>query len=76
MPEFHRMMQGRLRTAEQGADTVVWLALSRAAVRKRSGQFFQGKQVKLFAIRKTEHTQLLFGALLISYFSGCFHCRS
>uniref|UniRef100_A0A8C7WRA0 Si:ch211-165b10.3 n=1 Tax=Oryzias sinensis TaxID=183150 RepID=A0A8C7WRA0_9TELE len=44
MPEFHRMMQGRLRTAEQGADTVVWLALSRNAVRKRSGQFFQDRK--------------------------------
>ncbi|RVE61848.1 hypothetical protein OJAV_G00174500 [Oryzias javanicus] len=44
MPEFHRMMEGRLRTADEGADTVVWLALSRAAVRKRSGQFFQDRR--------------------------------
>lgn len=36
------MMEGRLRTMEQGADTVVWLALSRAASRTRNGQFFQG----------------------------------
>lgn len=43
MSEFHRMMEGRLRTLEQGADTVIWLALSRAASRTRSGQFFQDR---------------------------------
>lgn len=43
MPQFHQMMGDRLRTAEQGADTVVWLALSRAAGTTRSGQFFQGE---------------------------------
>uniref|UniRef100_A0A8C7WRF8 Si:ch211-165b10.3 n=1 Tax=Oryzias sinensis TaxID=183150 RepID=A0A8C7WRF8_9TELE len=68
MPEFHRMMQGRLRTAEQGADTVVWLALSRNAVRKRSGQFFQGKQDKLFAMRKNEHTASLWGVTYFIFF--------
>lgn len=44
MPQFHQMMGERLRSVEQGADTVVWLALSRAAARTRSGQFFQGEQ--------------------------------
>lgn len=43
MPQFHQMMGERLRTVEQGADTVVWLALSRAAGTTRSGQFFQGE---------------------------------
>lgn len=37
-------MGERLRSVEQGADTVVWLALSRVAARTRSGQFFQGEQ--------------------------------
>uniref|UniRef100_A0A3Q3XLU5 Uncharacterized protein n=1 Tax=Mola mola TaxID=94237 RepID=A0A3Q3XLU5_MOLML len=45
MPQFHRMMGERLRSVEQGADTVVWLALSRAAARTRSGQFFQRRPV-------------------------------
>ncbi|KAM9719194.1 dehydrogenase/reductase SDR family member 12 isoform 1-T1 [Menidia menidia] len=45
MPQFHQMMGDRLRTVEQGADTVVWLALSRAAARTRSGQFFQDRKV-------------------------------
>ncbi|XP_030015763.1 dehydrogenase/reductase SDR family member 12-like [Sphaeramia orbicularis] len=44
MPEFHRMMGDRLRSVGQGADTVVWLALSRTASRTRSGQFFQDRK--------------------------------
>ncbi|KAM8850289.1 dehydrogenase/reductase SDR family member 12 [Spinachia spinachia] len=44
MPRFHQMMGDRLRSAEQGADTVVWLALSKAAGRMRSGQFFQDRR--------------------------------
>ncbi|TWW73259.1 dehydrogenase/reductase SDR family member 12-like [Takifugu flavidus] len=44
MPQFHRMMGERLRRVEQGADTVVWLALSRAAARTQSGQFFQDRR--------------------------------
>lgn len=43
MPQFHQMMGDRLRSVEQGADTVVWLALSKAAGTTRSGQFFQGE---------------------------------
>uniref|UniRef100_UPI003AAE03AA dehydrogenase/reductase SDR family member 12 isoform X1 n=1 Tax=Centroberyx gerrardi TaxID=166262 RepID=UPI003AAE03AA len=44
MPQFHQMMGERLRSAEQGADTVVWLALSRVAARTPSGQFFQDRK--------------------------------
>ncbi|KAM7400718.1 hypothetical protein PAMA_005085 [Pampus argenteus] len=44
MPQFHQMMGERLRSVGQGADTVVWLALSRAAARTRSGQFFQDRR--------------------------------
>ncbi|XP_070775122.1 dehydrogenase/reductase SDR family member 12-like [Enoplosus armatus] len=44
MPQFHHMMGERLRGVEQGADTVVWLALSKAAARTRSGQFFQDRR--------------------------------
>nr|XP_020451572.1 dehydrogenase/reductase SDR family member 12-like isoform X2 [Monopterus albus] len=44
MPQFHQMMGERLRSIEQGADTVVWLALSRAAARTCSGQFFQDRK--------------------------------
>ncbi|XP_077580981.1 dehydrogenase/reductase SDR family member 12-like [Stigmatopora nigra] len=44
MPQFHRMMGERLRTPEQGADTVIWLALSGSAGATRSGQFFQDRK--------------------------------
>lgn len=63
MPQFHRMMGERLRSVEQGADTVVWLALSRAAARTRSGQFFQGEQHQFD--RSFRHTQR---CNFISYF--------
>lgn len=42
MPDFYLSMKERLRTPEQGADTVVWLAVSEAAVTNPSGSFFQG----------------------------------
>lgn len=48
MPQFHRMMGERLRCVEQGADTVVWLALSKAAIKTPRGQFFQGQWVPFF----------------------------
>lgn len=59
MPEFHRMMEGRLRTLEQGADTVVWLALCRAASRTSSGQFFQG-------VVNQNHLDIMFCAGIIT----------
>ncbi|XP_040281983.1 dehydrogenase/reductase SDR family member 12 isoform X1 [Bufo bufo] len=44
MPDFHEKMKNRLRTEEQGADTVVWLAISPAATRHASGLFFQDRK--------------------------------
>lgn len=43
MPSFHARMQTKLRTEAMGADTVVWLAVSAAAVKQPSGLFFQGQ---------------------------------
>lgn len=43
MPEFYEKMKNKLRTEAQGADTVVWLAVSPAAAKQTSGLFFQGK---------------------------------
>lgn len=43
MPDFYEKMKNRLRTAEQGADTAVWLAVSDAALRHPSGLFFQDR---------------------------------
>ena len=42
MPTFYRRLQTRLRTPEQGADTVVWLAVAKAVTSFPSGTFFQG----------------------------------
>ncbi|MEO8603943.1 MAG: SDR family NAD(P)-dependent oxidoreductase [bacterium] len=39
LPRFHHWMRNRLRTPEQGADTLVWLALS-SRLKPRSGAFW------------------------------------
>ncbi|XP_006877000.1 PREDICTED: dehydrogenase/reductase SDR family member 12 [Chrysochloris asiatica] len=44
MPGFHARMKGRLRSVAQGADTVLWLALSPAATMHPSGLFFQDRK--------------------------------
>lgn len=44
MPQFHQMMGDRLRSAEQGADTLIWLALAKAAAKTPSGLFFQDRR--------------------------------
>lgn len=54
MPDFYRSMKERLRTPEQGSDTVVWLAVSEAAVANHSGGFFQGMN--------NMHTKLYIGS--------------
>lgn len=42
MPSFYEKMKTRLRSADEGADTVVWLAMSDAALSHPSGLFYQG----------------------------------
>lgn len=44
MPDFHRQMAGKLRTEPEGADTIVWLAASDAALKTKTGQFFLDRQ--------------------------------
>ena len=34
MPEFYEKMKDKLRTVEQGADTIIWLACSKSALEK------------------------------------------
>lgn len=43
MPDFYEKMRDKLRTVEQGADTIVWLAVARQAVSSTSGQFWQDR---------------------------------
>ncbi|TMS07172.1 Dehydrogenase/reductase SDR family member 12 [Larimichthys crocea] len=45
MPDFHTSMKESLRTPEQGADTVVWLAVSEAATTNPSGRFYQDRKM-------------------------------
>ena len=45
MPEFYEKMKEKLRTVEQGADTIVWLAVSKEAKDNNSGGFYQDRQV-------------------------------
>ncbi|NWI88218.1 DHR12 reductase, partial [Pitta sordida] len=44
MPDFYERMKNSLRTEAQGADTVVWLAVSPEAPKLPSGLFFQDRQ--------------------------------
>jgi dehydrogenase/reductase SDR family protein 12 len=44
LPRFHRAMRGVLRTAEQGADTVVWLAASDRA-KATGGRFWFDRRI-------------------------------
>eukprot|EP00091_Calanus_sinicus_P008879 TRINITY_DN21149_c0_g1_i1.p2 TRINITY_DN21149_c0_g1~~TRINITY_DN21149_c0_g1_i1.p2 ORF type:complete len:109 (-),score=32.47 TRINITY_DN21149_c0_g1_i1:51-377(-) len=43
MPDFYEKMKDKLRTVEQGADTVVWLAVAKDPVTKPSGLFWQDR---------------------------------
>ncbi len=44
MPSFYEKMKDKLRTVEQGADTIVWLAVSkRAREDNASGLFYQDR---------------------------------
>jgi len=44
MPGFHAKMKNKLRTPEEGGDTIVWLAMSDAALDQPSGLFFQDRK--------------------------------
>ena len=43
MPGFHQKMKDRLRTSEQGADTIVWLAVADMS-KETSGLFHQDRK--------------------------------
>ncbi len=45
LPRFHRLMRGRLRSPEEGADTLVWLAVNTAAGRE-SGRFWFDREAQ------------------------------
>ncbi len=43
MPDFHRKMGDKLRSAAEGADTLVWLCISPDVEKQPSGSFFQDR---------------------------------
>ncbi|KAK4289241.1 hypothetical protein Pmani_037784 [Petrolisthes manimaculis] len=44
LPQFYEMMKETLRTPTQAADTVVWLAISKTAIKHPGGLFFQDRE--------------------------------
>lgn len=57
LPKFRKLMQPLLRTPEQGADTVIWLAVTPDLKNYPNGQFWFDRQIrpvyKLFSPRNT-----------------------
>ncbi|KAA3677557.1 uncharacterized protein DEA37_0005793 [Paragonimus westermani] len=45
LPSFYHYMQSRLRTPDQGADTVIWLALTPTIKSYPNGSFFQDRKL-------------------------------
>ncbi|KII73660.1 Dehydrogenase/reductase SDR family member 12 [Thelohanellus kitauei] len=55
LPGFYKHMKSDLRTPEQGADTIMWLAISEEALSYTSGSFFFDRQkAKKFVISAEE----------------------
>lgn len=44
IPDFYEMMKDNLRTPSEGADTAVWLAISKAVLKHPSGLFYQDRE--------------------------------
>ncbi|MBF0289488.1 MAG: SDR family NAD(P)-dependent oxidoreductase [SAR324 cluster bacterium] len=57
LPTFHKITQTILRTPEQGADTIIWLAVNPHLTKQDSGKFwFDRKPRSIHRSRKTQHT--------------------
>lgn len=57
LPRFYAWMRQRLRTPEQGADTIVWLAVSRAAGLHNGLFWFDRKPVKTHMVPWTRESE-------------------
>jgi len=68
MPEFRARLESRLRTPEQGADTVIWLALAQKAISRENGLFYQGKPSLTYSPTDTSfHVCLTYSATDTSF---------
>ncbi|KJE92005.1 hypothetical protein CAOG_08662 [Capsaspora owczarzaki ATCC 30864] len=58
MPDFHKFWKNKLRTEEQGADTLVFLAISGSVTPEQSGEFFEDRAVtsKHLSLCRTQST--------------------
>ena len=67
LPTFHRVTRRILRTPDQGADTIVWLAVAEAAAQPQGRFFFDREPVPAHLSRRTvaseAETERLFQAL-------------
>ena len=43
LKEFYDQMKDKFRNAEEGADTVIWLAISNKPLQLKNGGYFQGR---------------------------------
>ena len=59
LPDFHNKFKDKLRTQEQGADTINWLVCSKELKKEDSGQFFRDRapEVKHFFWGGTQSTE-------------------
>lgn len=58
MPSFHKTFKNSLRTVEEGADTIFWLATSNQVGTAESGEFFRDhqKEVKHLTLGFTKYS--------------------
>lgn len=58
MPTFYRFMKNKLRTVEEGSDTIKWLAVSEQPKLEQSGSFFRDREIesKHIPLAQTNYT--------------------
>ena len=57
LPRFHRVTEAILRTVEEGADTIVWLAASPAAAEQSGKFFFDRESVRTHWLSSTKESE-------------------
>jgi dehydrogenase/reductase SDR family member 12 len=56
LPHFHRLMKNRLRTPEEGADTIVWLAASPSAEGASGNLYFDRARAEPHLLERTRES--------------------
>jgi len=57
MPGFYDVLKNKLRTAQQGADTILWLGATSELTQEDNGEFFRDRshEIKHFCISSTRY---------------------